>query len=115
MNRVAIIFGSGLLSMFTLSAPLAWGQIASNDPQGRCDQISYTSPSSGAESASAMDQNLSRDIKQAWSEGKNATAAMSFQENGEIAMSEGRDREAKQYFGRAERELGTLQSGQPGE
>ena len=56
-----------------------------------------------------MDENVSRDIKQAWSEGKNATAAMAFQENGEIAMSEGKEREASRYFQAAEQELGTLE------
>ncbi|HTT77217.1 MAG TPA: hypothetical protein VMF50_14720 [Candidatus Binataceae bacterium] len=56
----------------------------------------------------AMDQNVSREIKQAWDHGENATAAMAFQENGEIAMNEGREAEAKQYFHRAEQELATL-------
>ena len=110
MSRVGGIAGSGLLLMFTLGAPYAWSQTAPNNPQGRCDQAAYISSSSGVESASVMDQNLSQNIKRAWSEGKNATAAMAFQENGEIGMSEGKDREAKQYFGRAERELATLQS-----
>jgi hypothetical protein len=56
-----------------------------------------------------MDQKLSDEIKQAWSEGKNATLPMSFQENGEIAMSEGKEKEAIQYFQTAEQALGKLQ------
>jgi hypothetical protein len=56
-----------------------------------------------------MDQNVSREIKSAWSKGKNATLAMSFRENGEIAMAEGKEKEAKQYFQAAEQELATLQ------
>jgi hypothetical protein len=34
---------------------------------------------------------------------------MSYQENGEIAMGEGREKEAKQYFQTAEQDLRTLQ------
>jgi len=60
------------------------------------------------DSAFLMDQKLYGEIKQAWSKGKNATLAMSFQENGEIAMSEGKERDARQYFQAAESELGTL-------
>jgi hypothetical protein len=55
-----------------------------------------------------MDQTVSREIKQAWSEGKNATAAMAFQENGEIAMGEGNEKQARQYFQAAEQELERL-------
>src|SRR5260221_14355192 len=68
-----------------------------------------SSPDSARDSASLMDQNVSREIKQAWSEGKNATLDMSFQENGEIAISEGKGKEARQYFQAAEQELTTLQ------
>jgi hypothetical protein len=115
MDRARIIVGSGLLLIFALSTTYAWSQTAPNDPQGRCDKVAYASPSFGAASASVMDLNLSQNIKRAWSEGKNATAAMAFQENGEIAMSERKDREAKQYFGQAEREFATLQLEEPGD
>jgi hypothetical protein len=64
---------------------------------------------SDEDSAFLMDQKLYGEIKQAWSEGKNATLAMSFQENGEIAMGEGKEKEATQYFQTAEQELGKLQ------
>ena len=64
---------------------------------------------SNSNSVSVMDQNVSRDIKHAWSEGKNASAAMAFQEHGEIAIGEGKEKEAKQYFEAAEKELGTLE------
>jgi hypothetical protein len=37
-------------------------------------------------------------IKQAWSEGKDATLAMSFQENREIAMAEGKEKEPDNIF-----------------
>ena len=103
MNSIKTIAGSGLVLVLTFSAPIAWGQSVSK----------IVAASGSAEftrdSASLMDQNVSREIKQAWSEGKNATLAMSFQENGEIAMGQGKEREAKEYLQAAERELGTLQ------
>jgi hypothetical protein len=109
MNRLKNLAASGLVLMLGLSAPLAWGQIA---PSGGhpCNSTSAYSPVSGTnESAAQMDQDLSRQIKQAWSAGENATAAMAFQENGEIAMNEGNENAAKQYFRHAEHELATLQ------
>jgi hypothetical protein len=110
MNCLKTIAGSGLALVLILSAPLAWGQSVPKDvtPSGATGEyraIWTATP----ENASLMDQNVSRDIKQAWSEGKNATAAMAFQENGEIAMSEGKEREASRYFQAAETELGTLE------
>jgi hypothetical protein len=101
MSRLNYIAGSGLALMLAVSAAPAWSQT-----------VPVTSVT---DSASLMDQNLSREIKQAWSEGKNATAAMAFQENGEIALSEGRNNDAKQYFSAAEHELATLQPHQSGE
>jgi hypothetical protein len=98
MSRLNYIASSSLALMLAVSAAPVWSQ-----------SLPVTSVN---QSASLMDQNLSREIKQAWSEGKNATAAMAFQENGEIALSEGRNNEAKQYFSTAEHELATLQPDQ---
>ena len=42
-------------------------------------------------SGAAMDRDVSREIKEAWSQGKDASGAAAFQENGEIALSEGND------------------------
>ena len=116
MNRLKNIVGSGLVLMLALSLPPAWSQTADNNDthEHSSSGVAYSPASSVSESASVMDQNLSREIKKAWSEGKNATAAMAFQENGEIALSEGKDQEAKQYFSNAEQELATLQPDQPG-
>jgi hypothetical protein len=92
MNAIKTIPGSGLVLMLTCSAPIAWGQSVSK----------IVAASGSAEftrdSASLMDQNVSREIKQAWSEGKNATLAMSFQENGEIAMGQGKEGKPKSIF-----------------
>ena len=103
MNSIRTIGGSGLGLVLTFGAPVAL-----------CQSVPKNVAASGSaesvrDTASLMDQNVSREIKQAWSEGKNATLAMSFQENGEIAMSEGKERKARQYFQAAEQELGTLQ------
>ena len=103
MNSIKTIAGSGLVLVLTFTAQGAWGQSVPEN--------AAASSSAGfkRDSVSLLDQNVSREIKQAWSEGKNATLAMSFQENGEIAMGEGKEREARQYFQAAEQELGTLQ------
>ena len=107
MKSLKTIAGSCLTLMLTLGAPIAWGQSIPKDVAS----VSGTQNTSWSvqDSASLMDQKVSREIKQAWSDGKNATLAMSFQENGEIAMSEGKEKEARQYFQAAEQELTTLQ------
>jgi hypothetical protein len=102
------IAGSGLALILTLSAPVAWGQSAppaTVAESGGAENASWSTQ----DSASLMDQKVSREIQQAWSEGKNATLAMSFQENGEIEMDEGKEKEARKYFQAAEQELATLQ------
>lgn len=108
MKFLNTIAGSGVALVLTFTAPIAWGQSLSNNAD-----VCGTSGASRAtwptyQNVSQMDQNLSRQIKQAWSEGKNATAAMAFQENGEIALSESKEQQARQYFQAAERELMTL-------
>ena len=106
MNCTKAIWGSGLALMLTLTAPLAWAQSA---PDNMAASGATAANWSTHDSASVMDQNVAREIKHAWSQGQDATLAMAFQENGEIAMSKGRDEQATQYFQAAERELGTLQ------
>ena len=109
MNCLKTIAGSSLALLLTFSAPIAWGQSAPNNVAASGATGSYNTAYSMNDSASQMDQNLSREIKQAWAQGKNATLAMSFQENGEIALGEGKEQQARQYFQAAEHELGTLQ------
>jgi len=58
--------------------------------------------------ASAMDKEVGREIAQAWAEHKDASGAAAFLENGEIALSEGRDQEAKEYFRKALDELARI-------
>jgi hypothetical protein len=94
--------------MLTFTAPVAWGQSLPNSVAASGATGAYQNNWSTPDSAALMDLNLSSEIKQAWSEDKDATGAMAFQENGEIAMSEGKEEQAKQYFQAAERELGTL-------
>jgi len=108
MKSPKTIAGSGLALMLTLTAPIAWGQSVPKDGAESGVSGGYTTSWSTQNSPSLMDQNVSREIKQAWSEGKNATAAMAFQENGEIAMGEGNEKQARQYFQAAEQELERL-------
>jgi hypothetical protein len=109
MKSLKAIAGSGLTLMLTLAAPIACGQSIPKDVAQSSVSGTQNTSWSVQDSASLMDQKVSREIKQAWSDGKNATLAMSFQENGEIAMSEGKEKEARQYFQAAEQELTTLQ------
>jgi hypothetical protein len=102
MNYLKTSARIGFALMLTFTAPVASGQSLPKNV------AASGSAESTRDSASLMDQNVSREIKQAWSEGKNATLAMSFQENGEIATSEGKNKEARQYFQAAEQELRTL-------
>jgi hypothetical protein len=103
MNYLRASAGIGFALTLMFRAAVASGQPVSQNlgasGTGRSDE----------DSAFLMDQKLYGEIKQAWSEGKNATLAMSFQENGEIAMGEGKEKEATQYFQTAEQELGKLQ------
>jgi hypothetical protein len=57
-----------------------------------------------------MDQAVSRKIEQAWSEGKDASGAAAFQENGEIALGEGKWQQARQYFEQALANLGAIEA-----
>jgi len=109
MNSVMTIAGSGLALMLTLTAPIAWAQSTPQDLAESSNSNAQNASWSMQDTASVMDQKVSREIKQAWSEGKNATLAMSFQENGEIALTEGKGKEARQYFQAAEQELAALQ------
>jgi hypothetical protein len=108
MNRFKTIAGSGFALILTLAAPVAWGQTVPDNAGAFAARGAYQTNWSTQENVTLMDQNLSREIRQAWSEGKDATAAMAFQENAEIAFSEGKEQEANQYFSAAERELGSL-------
>jgi hypothetical protein len=108
MNFLKSIAGSSLALTLTFTAPVAWGQSASQNVRGPAGVVDVSGAGPGHDSASLMDQTVSREIKQAWSEGKNATAAMAFQENGEIAMGEGNEKQARQYFQAAEQELERL-------
>jgi len=73
----------------------------------RTTTVAYA-PVPNDESASMMDQDVSRKIRQAWSEGKDASGAAAFHENGEIALINGNEQEAKGFFRSALNELGRL-------
>jgi hypothetical protein len=108
MNCLTTVAVGSLTLMLTLAAPAAWCQpLLSSEAVSRSKGIGPAAWSK-SDSVSLMDRNVSREIKQAWSEGKNATAAMAFQENGEIAIGEGKEKDARQYFQSAESELATL-------
>ena len=115
MKYPGIIVTSGAALLCALSAPTVWGQ--TRPVAGSAIGIgSYQTASAmqDKESASAMDQEVSRKISRAWSEDKDASGAEAFQENGQIALSEGKEQEAKGYFQAALRELAGLEPGQSG-
>jgi hypothetical protein len=98
MHCLKTLAGGCLAAILTI-APAVWGQ---SMPQGKTPVVSTS------ESAGTMDQELAQKISQAWSEGKDASGAAAFQENGEIALSEGNEQEARRYFESAEQELARL-------
>jgi hypothetical protein len=94
------IFGASTLAlMVAISTTAAWGQMA---PQ------STGSVTSASGKANALQQDVARKINDAWGEHKDASGAAAFQENGEIAMSEGDSQKAERYFEAAEHELSAL-------
>jgi hypothetical protein len=99
--KLIVVSGSALL--FAVSAPIAWGQ-ARPVPGSAIE----AGGAATQESASAMGQDVSRKIKQAWSEGKDASGAAAFHENGEIALINGNEQEAKGFFRSALNALNTL-------
>jgi hypothetical protein len=115
MKRVRTIAGSGVVLALVLSALMRGAR--RHQITHATDLTRYALPGCPVDLKvqPLMDQRVSQEIKRAWSEGENAAATMAFQENGEIAMSEGTDREAKRYFSRAERELATLEPEVPSE
>jgi len=99
VNCLKKLAGSGLVLVLAVSTATAWGQTM---PQ------STASTGSATGNVDSMDQDVALKISQAWSEGKDASGAAAFQENGEIALSEGNQQQARRYFEAAERELARL-------
>ncbi len=103
MNRVKKLAGTTLALMLAASpiiaASAAWGQ---KMPQNTGSAVN------ASDRVDAMDQKLSYDISRAWSENEDASGAVAFQENGEVALSEGDQQRARGYFEAAEKELAHL-------
>jgi hypothetical protein len=92
------------LALMLAASPLiaispAWGQMMGQNTG---------SVVSASQSADAMDQQLAYNISRAWSENEDASGAVAFQENGEIALSQGDQQQARHYFEAAEKELAQL-------
>jgi hypothetical protein len=101
MNYLKTFAAGSMALMLAISATAARGQTAPSSGVG--------STVSATQIADAMDQEVAQKISQAWSEGKDANAAVAFQENGEIALSEGNPQQARRCFEAAEHELTGLQ------
>jgi hypothetical protein len=108
MNLVKKFAGTAVALMLvaapTFSAT-AWGQTM---------QRNAGSMVNTTESASDMDMSLAHQISQAWAENKDASGAVAFQENGEIALSSGNEQLARHYFEQAEQNLAQLKPVVPG-
>jgi hypothetical protein len=105
MKYPKLIVASGAALLFAVSAPIAWGQ--TRPVTGSAIEVDDAATTH--DSASAMDQHVSHEITQAWSEGKDASGAAAFQENGEIALGEGKQQQARQYFEKALANLGAIE------
>lgn len=103
VNRVKKFAGTTLALMLAASpmagAKAVWAQMT---PQNNGSVVN------ASENVSSMDQQLADQIRQAWSKDEDASGAVAFQENGEIALSQGDEQQARQYFEAAERELAHL-------
>ena len=104
MKSLKMLAGTGLAAMLAVSTTSVWAQTT---PQNATLTVSST------QSVDTMDQDIAQKISQAWSEGKDASGAVAFQENGEIALSEGNQQQARHYFEAAEHELARLRPVQP--
>jgi hypothetical protein len=106
VNRVKRLAGTTLALMLAASpmfgATVSWGQMMRQNTG---------SVVGDSESVDTMDQKLAYDISQAWSHDEDASGAVAFQENGEIALSQGYQRQARHYFEAAEKELAHLKPG----
>jgi hypothetical protein len=105
MKYPKLIVTTGAALLFAVSAPIAWGQT-----RPETGSAIEAGAATTQDSASAMDQDVSRKIRQAWSEGKDASGAAAFQENGEIALGEGKQQQARHYFEQALANLGTIEA-----
>jgi predicted negative regulator of RcsB-dependent stress response len=103
MNRGKKLAGTALALMLAVSpmvgAEAAWGQMTNRNTG---------SVVSTQESTDGMDQQLAYDISHAWAENEDASGAVAFQENGEIALSQGDKQRARRNFEAAEKELAHL-------
>ncbi len=103
MNFVRKLAGTAVALMLvaapTFSASAAWGQVMQSNSGSMVNTV---------ETASDMDMSLAREISQAWAENKDASGAVAFQENGEIALSNGNEQLARHYFELARQNLAQL-------
>lgn len=104
MKCLKIFAGTSLAAMLAVSTAAAWAQTT---PQNATLTVSSN------QSVDEMDQDVAQKISQAWSEGKDASGAVAFQENGEIALSEGNQQQARHYLEAAEQELARLRPVHP--
>ncbi len=113
MKHPRVVVTSGAALLFALFAPV--GSAQTRPAAGSAVGVgSYHTVSAmqDEDSGSAMDQKVSRKIKEAWTQGKDASGAAAFQENGEIALSKGREQQAKEYFRAAQQELARIGASQ---
>lgn len=106
MKHSRIVVASGAALLLALSVPLVFAQGPATS--SRAESYHTVSAMQDEDSGFAVEQEVSREIKEAWAQGKDASGAAAFQENGEIALSEGREQEAKQYFRAAQQELARI-------
>jgi len=105
MKSLKMVAGTSLAAIVAISTAGVWAQ---TKPQNVALTVS------SMQNVDTMDQHIAQKISQAWSEGKDASGASAFQENGEIALSEGNQQQARHYFEAAEHELARLRPVRPG-
>lgn len=107
MKRQIVLFASGIA--LSLLAPSAWTQTVPDTNLALAPTISPSHPTS-SESLAPEAQELTKDISQAKSEGKDTHVASEEQAEGERSMQEGKEQEALRHFEAGERALSEKKS-----
>jgi hypothetical protein len=95
MNGLKTVAGIGLALMLTFAPLVVLCQSVPKAVAAATD--AYRPAGRTHDSASMMDHNLSREIKQAWSEGKSANLAMLFQETEENSTGRRQGKKARRF------------------
>jgi hypothetical protein len=109
-QQIALI--ASAIAFFVL-APVAWTQAPPDTNPALAPTKNPSHPTSG-ESLEAHAQELTKEINQAKSDGRDTSVASKEQTEGERSMQQGKEQDALRHFQAGERALNTKESPQSG-